>query len=109
MEIGGKKTVGILTTFFNFDPSYSLCSVVESQLAALVKFGYKTILFTHDNFTDDAKVPKGVEIRKIVPRFLLVDYSSHQEVSQDFESQVKQAYEALKENTKDIDIMFEAD
>ena len=109
MEIGGKKTVGILTTFFNFDPSYSLCSVVESQLAALVKFGYKTILFTHDNFTDDAKVPKGVEIRKIVPRFLLVDYSAHQEVSKDLEEQSKQTYEALKEHTKDIDVIIEHD
>src|SRR3990167_3513881 len=103
MEIGGKKTVGILTTFFNFDPSYSLCSVVESQLASLVKYGYKTILFTHDNFKDDAKVPKGVEIRKIVPRFLLVDYSANQDISADFEEQVSKAYEAFKENLKDID------
>ena len=72
------KTIGVLTTFANFDNSYSLCSVVESQLIALVKYGYKTVLFTHDNFKDDAKVPKGVEIRKTIPRFQLQDYTAHQ-------------------------------
>src|SRR3990167_7505976 len=104
-----KPTIGLLTTFADFNPAYSLCSVVEAQLTALIKNGYKTILFTHDDFKDDAKVPKGVEIRKIVPRFLLVDYSSHQEPNTDLEEQANKAYTALKENTKDIDIILEHD
>lgn len=110
MQIESKKpTVGIITTFYEFNPSYSLCSVVESQLHALIKYGYKTVLFVHDNFKDDVKLPVGVEIRKIMPRFLLVDYSAHQEVSQDLESQADEAYMALKEHTKDIDIVLDHD
>src|SRR3990167_10210004 len=101
--------VAILTTFYNFDPAYSLCSVVKSQLTALIANGYETVLFVHDNFKDDDKVPVGVEIRKIVPRFLLVDYSANQEVNSDLESQANKAYEALKEHTKDIDVIFEHD
>lgn len=103
------KKIGVLTTFSDFNPSYSLCSVVESQLKALVKNGYETVLFTHDNFKDDSKVPEGVEIRKIVPRFLLVDYSSDQETNEDFELQTQKIYEALKESTKDIDVILEHD
>lgn len=108
-EMGKKKKVGIMTTFYEFSTSYSLCSVVESQLKALVKYGYETVLFVHDNFKDDEKVPEGVEIRKIVPRFLLVDYSAHQEVSPDLDSQANEAYLALKEHCKDIDIILEHD
>lgn len=101
--------IGVLTTFYNFDPAYSLCSVVQSQLFSLVSHGYETVLFVHDNFKDDEKVPKGVEIRKVVPRFLLVDYSDHHEPNTDLEEQADEAYKALKEHTKDIDVVFEHD
>ena len=101
--------VGVLTTFYEWNHSYSLCSVVESQLVSLVKNGYEAILFVHDNFKDDNKVPAGVEIRKVVPRFLLVDYSAQQEVPKELEEQASTAYEAIKEHTKDIDVIFEHD
>lgn len=104
-----KPTVGILTTFYELNPSYSLASVVKAQLTALAKYGYKTVLFVHDNFNADAEVPAGVEIRKIVPRFNLVDYSGNQPVSSDFQDQVDKAYKAFKEHTKDIDIILEHD
>lgn len=110
MEPGSNKPkIGILTTFYNWDPAYSLVFVVESQLKALVKYGYNPVLFVHDNFKDDAKVPAGVEIRKIVPRFLLVDYSSGQTPSADLNDQANKAYEAIKTNAADIDYMIEHD
>ena len=104
-----KPTIGLLTTFYEFNSAYSLCSVVEAQLTALIKYGYKTVLFVHDNFQDSDKVPKGVEIRKIVPRFLLEDYSSHQAIRGDFEKQADEAYQAFKKHTTDIDIIIEHD
>ena len=104
-----KPTIGILTTFYEFNSAYSLCSVVENQLTALVKYGYKTVLFVHDNFKGDENVPKGVEIRKIVPRFTLVDYGAHQPVNDDYKNQVETAYQALKKHTQDIDIIIEHD
>ena len=101
--------IGYLTTFYNLDSAYSLASVCLGHLTMLVKNGYKVVLFVHDNFTDDSLVPNGVEIRKIVPRFLLVDYSSNQEVAPQLEEQADKVYRVLKENTQDIDIMFAAD
>lgn len=104
-----KPTIGILTTLYNFDPAYSLCGVIESQLVSLVKNGYKTVLFVHDNFTDDNKVPAGVEVRKVVPRFNLVDYSDCRPVTEDFENQWKEVFSMLQRDTRDIDVMIEHD
>lgn len=103
-----KPKIGILTTFTDLNPSYSLCSVVESQLTALIKYNYPVVLFVHDNF--DAKgVPKEVEIRKVVPRFSLVDYSSFQKPKEDFEFQVQKIVDVLQKNIADINIIFEHD
>lgn len=104
-----QKKIGCLTTFYNFSRAYSLTTVVESQLVSLVKHGYPTVLFVHDNFTDDHLVPKEVEIRKIVPRFHLKDYSANQPVESDFEEQAEKAYQAFKEGFKDIDVVIEHD
>src|SRR3990167_2110327 len=68
------KTVGIVTSFYCWDSAYSLTSVVGDQLQVLVKNGYKTVLFVLVNFTGSENVPKGVEIRKIVPQLILEPY-----------------------------------
>ena len=101
--------IGILTTFYCWSKSYSLTTVVENQLLALVKHGYKPVLFVHDNFKDDDKIPEGVEVRKIIPRFELVDYREGTEISKDFDKQVKVVKNALEENMKDIDVAITHD
>lgn len=101
--------IACLTTFYNFDRAYSLVSVVEEQLTSLLRHGYKPVLFVHDNFNADSEIPEGVEIRKVVPRFQLVDYSSNQPVASGFADQVKKVKESLEENLKDIDVVFTHD
>ena len=103
------KKPGILTTFYNFDSAYSLTSVVKNQLLSLVKHGYKPVLFVHDNFKDDSKVPEGVEVRKVIPRFHLVDYGGNQKLADDFWEQVKTAKDALEKHLKDIDVVLTHD
>lgn len=101
--------VGILTTFYEMDSSYSLCSVVESQLIMLLKHGYKPVLFVHDNFKDSDRIPPEVEVRKVVPRFLLIDYTNCQAPAPDLEDQAKKVYDTLREHAKDIDVFIEHD
>ena len=101
--------IGCVTTFYNFDSAYSLTSVVKNQLLSLVKHGYKPVLFVHDNFKDDSKVPEGVEVRKVIPRFHLVDYGGNQKLADDFWEQVKTAQQALEEHLKDIDVVLTHD
>ena len=66
--------IGILSTFYRLDPGYSLCAVVVDQLTALIAHGHKPILFTLPSFNDEALLPEGVEVRKIVPQLILEPY-----------------------------------
>lgn len=95
------KTIGILTSFFNFDPAYSLCSVVQDQLQTLVSHKYKTVLFVLPNFKDDDKVPKGVEIRKIVPQLILEPYKEFGFPSH-WKEDVAKAKSSFEKNLQDI-------
>jgi len=99
-----KKSIGIVTTFYNLDASYSLCSVVIDQMKVFVKHGYKTILFVLPNFKDDALVPEGVEVRKIVPQLLLEPYKGTSFPSH-WKEDVEKTKIAFKEYMQDIDIL----
>lgn len=101
--------IGILTTFYNWDRAYSLVTVVEEQLKSLLENGYEPVLFVHDNFNADHEIPKGVEIRKVIPRFQLADYSQGQPPEAGFEEQATAVKEALLEHLKDIDAVFTHD
>ena len=103
------KRIAALTTFYNWDRAYSLTSVVEEQLKALKEGGHEPILFVHDNFKADSEIPEGIEIRKVVPRFSLVDYSHGQPVPPGFDEQVKKVKEALLQHLQDIDVAFTHD
>ena len=107
-----KLRIGILTTFSDFGPEYSLVSVVKNQLEMLIQNGYSAVLFTLPQFKDDDQVPKGVEIRKIVPQFVLEPYGSYDlntQIPDDFESNAKIAQTAFEENMQDINVMLTHD
>jgi hypothetical protein len=99
--------IGILTTFANFNPEYSLAWVVKQQLLTLLKFGYEPILFVLNNFKDDAVVPPGVEIRKIVPQLILEPYGAGN--LENLEADVAKVQPALEEGLKDIDVCLAHD
>ena len=103
-----KKKIGIFTTFYDFSPSYSLCSVVRDQLVAHIHRGYKPVLFVLESFKDDEAVPEGVEVRKVVPQLILERYKGFL-VPDDVQDDVKRVVEALKEHAQDIDIMIAHD
>lgn len=99
------KKIGIFTTFYDFNRAYSLCSVVYDQLVAHVKRGYKPVLFVLESFKDDASVPEGVEIRKIVPQIILEPYKGL-EYPENYLEDVEKVKKALKEHAQDIEIMI---
>lgn len=99
--------IGILTTFANFSPEYSLAWVVKSQLITLLKYGYKPVLFVLNIFKDDAAVPEGVEIRKIVPQLLLEPYGAGN--LDNLEADIARAQPALEEGLKDINVCLAHD
>lgn len=101
MEITMKK-VGIFTTFYSIDPGYSLCAVVLDQLRGLVKNGYEPVLFVLPSFNDEDKVPKGVEIRKVIPQIILEPYKGL-EYPDKIDEDVDKVKNMLLKNMADID------
>ena len=99
--------IGILTTFSNLNPEFSLCSVVIQQLTMLVKYGYKPVLFVLNIFKDDDKVPEGVELRKVIPQLILEPYSAN-DLSH-LDEDVKKAMKAMEEHMADIDVCLAHD
>lgn len=102
-----KLRVGILTTFLDFNPEYSLANVVKSQLLMLLKYGHNPVLFVLNSFNDEKSVPKGVEVRKIVPQLTLEPYS--QGNLEHLEEDVAKVKPALEEGLKDIDVCLAHD
>ena len=96
-----QKKIGILTTFSKIDSGYSLCAVVIDQLSALVSNGHSPVLFVLPNFKDEALVPKGVEIRKIVPQLILEPYKGLH-VPDHWKEDVAKAKSLFKANMQDI-------
>lgn len=100
-----KKRIGIFTSFYNFDPAYSLCSVVRDQLTMLLRNGYEPVLFVLPSFTDEELVPKGTEIRKTVPQIILEPYKELG-FPQHWKEDKDKVKEAVIRNCGDIDILI---
>lgn len=107
-----KLKIGIFTTFWNYDKAYSICGVVHNQLLMLLQNGYSPVLFVLPGFRDDDKVPQGVEIRKVIPQFVLEPYGSYDltvPLPDTFERDVKIAKEAIETHCADIQVMLAHD
>jgi len=104
--------VGLMTTFYSLESSYSLVSVVLNQCHALLRNGYTPVLFVLTSFFDDLKVPEGVEVRKIVPQIILEPYAGRDptKITQEkITEDVSCIVEALLDNIGDIDIAITHD
>lgn len=99
--------IGILTTFSNFNSEFSLTTVVRQQLIALRDNGFEPVLFTLDIFRDEKLVPKGVEVRKVLPQLVLEPYSKGNIDSLDKDA--ARAQEAMEKHMTDIDVCLSHD
>ena len=103
-----KKTVGWMTTHYDWSRAYSVTSVIHDQLIMNLKHGYKCVLFVLPAFKDDDKIPIGVEIRKVIPQLILEKYKNFGNPPE-FKSEVKQVVEVLKTHASDIDVIIAPD
>jgi len=97
------KTIGWLTTHYDWSKAYSITSVIHDQLEMNLKHGYKCVLFVLPSFKDDDRVPVGTEIRKVVPQLILEKYKGYNNPPE-FKAEVKTVVEALKKHASDIDV-----
>lgn len=94
--------VAIFTTFYQIDPAYSLCNVVEDQLKMFTMHGYKIKVLV-DEGLDESKL-RGVwkHPNVTICKFLTVDRSNEGILPSDFHEQANKLYEQIKEILKDV-------
>jgi len=102
------KRVAILTTFTNFDTTYSLCIVVAEQVRMLVANGYEPVVIVKEGFrAEDVFAFKEVTLRYIP----VVPSSNYigEAVDETFKEDVKKLKEAVIKNLQDVDVVITHD
>src|SRR3990167_6614403 len=101
--------VAILTTFYQVDPAYSLCNVVEDQIKMFVMHGYKIKLLV-DKGLDESTL-RGIWKHPNVTlcKFRDVSRSNEGILPMDWQDQANSLYEELKEILKDSKIVIAHD
>lgn len=99
-----------MSTFYRWDDSYSLTSVVKDQLIMHLKNGYTPVLFVLDSFNNEdlEKIPVGVEVRAVIPQIILEPYKGLG-LPENWREDVERVVSSLKEHASDIEIMLTHD
>lgn len=102
------KRVACLTSFTDFDPTYSLCRIVDEQIRMLVGSGYKPVIIVKAGFrpVEMFALPE-VELRFITP-FPASNYIG-EAVDVSFKQDVETLKKELIENLKDVDVVLTHD
>lgn len=103
------KRVVIITTFADFSPDYSLVSVVRDQLRMFTRHGYTPTLVVQENFSDEALVPEGVTLQKVMPVFPLHDYQLREGPRPEFQESVVKVADALRPVIAEADVAITHD
>lgn len=103
------KRVIVMTTFANFSPDYSLVHVVADQLRMLARHGYDPALVVQEDFRDDAQVPEGVRLLKIMPVLHLHDYQLGEGPRADFAANAARVVASLRPVLADYDVAITHD
>src|SRR3990167_459658 len=102
------KRVCVLSSFTGWDPTYSLCRIVDEQIRMLVGNGYKPVVIVKAGFRPEEMfaLPE-VTLRYITP-FPASNYVG-EAVDATFKQDVEKLKGELIEGLKDVDIVFTHD
>lgn len=92
--------VAILTTLRDFNPSYSLVSVIKDQLEMHVRHSFNVTLFTLVGFKGE--VPEGVTVKAVLPAITLEPYKGIG-YPKTWKEDVSAVREVLEKELKDYD------
>lgn len=98
--------VAILTTLRDFNPSYSLVSVIKDQLVMHHHYGYDVTLFTLEGFTGE--VPSYTTIKRVLPAITLEPYKGVT-YPPSWKEDAKRVEKILREEAQDFDIIITHD
>ena len=97
-----ENKIAILTTFYSFDPAYSLCNCVEDQLRMLCDHGYKIKVLVDEAFQNPGGYWKHPNITyAFCPP---MQRSNEGELNENWKIESDRFYECIKEELKDYKI-----
>ena len=102
-----ENRVAILTTFYDFDPAYSLCNCVEDQIRMLVDNGYKIKLLVDHVF----KSPGGYWSHPNVTYGFLpgVQRDNDGNLNENWKNEVQEMHEALRKELVGFNVVIAHD
>lgn len=102
-----ENKVAIFTSFYDFDPGYSLCNCVEDQLRMFVENGYKIKLFVDHVFRN----PGGYWAHPNITYAFLpaVQRSNEGQLNDKWREETDAIYNTLKEELKDYKVVLSHD
>src|ERR1022692_33430 len=103
---------GILTTFSDLSPQYSLTSIAVDQARMIDNAGHTPVLFVLTNFDVEeqrARLPPSTEIRAVIPVFHAVDYKAAADLSAEHIAYAKEAQAALMPYLQELEAMIAHD
>ncbi len=99
------KKIAILTTFYDFDPGYSLCNCVEDQIRMLVDNGYEIKLIVDQAF----KSPGGYWDKVTYGYTPPVQRSNEGQLNDNWKAEADAMYSSLKTELEGYDVVLTHD
>jgi len=104
------KKIGILTTFQDMNPGYSLTGIVSDQVRMLQEYGHEVHLFVCTQYNSESyPSPKNVILHKTVPFAHLIDYDSRTKVTSDHKGTIEETKQMAINEFADMDIVLSHD
>lgn len=103
-----KDRVAILTTFQDFNPSYSLTGIVTDQYRMLHEHGHGVDLYVCERF-NKSTAPEGMNIKPLIPFAHLTDYDCKKDLKPQHQETVEKTCEILTRELKDTQIVLAHD
>lgn len=103
------KKIAILTNFLEFNPSYSLSSIVLDQARMLVRHGHTVHIFVSTKFKTEYHFEPGIFLRPEIDTPKLIDYKSKADLSPEHKKFIKQFSKKLALLLREYDFIFTHD
>ncbi len=100
--------VAILTNFMEFNPGYSLTSIVKDQAKMLVRYGHEVHLFVNEQYHGET-FSEEVTLHKSIPFAHLIDYRSRNDLTPEHKNTVKATAEMIRKELQGFDFAFTHD
>jgi hypothetical protein len=98
--------IAIVTNFQDFNPGYSLVTIVFDQIAMFSRYGHEVHLFVCERYNPGYDKNMDCIVHKCVPFGHLTDYKTGEKLTEDDSELARKTKEVLQDKFEDLEIEF---